>query len=85
MKTIVNGVEITQEITDILSSWYYTDHVDTKTRPELYVQWLSTIQDGLTRQMLQMEDASPSVLKRYLSNLIYLKDELSRFIPDKKK
>jgi hypothetical protein len=84
MKTIVNGVEITPKITEILSEWYYTDHVDTETRPEVYVAWLSSIQDGLTRQMLQMEDTSPATIRRYLSNIIYIKDELTRFIPDKK-
>jgi hypothetical protein len=82
MKTIVNGVEITQKITDVLTQWYDTTESDPETRPEIYVRWLSDVQDSLTRILLDLCKVDQKQIEKCVGRIIYIKDELQCFIPE---
>ena len=81
MKTTVNGVEITPQIAEVLASWYETNDLDPETKPEIYACWLSDVQDCLTRILMDTCKMDNEQVKHCLTAVIYLKDELRRFIP----
>ena len=82
MKTVVNGIEITPQIAEVLASWYRTDSLDPKAKPEIYASWLSGVQDCLTRTLLDIRNVDKKQIKHCLCSVIYVKDELRRFIPE---
>jgi hypothetical protein len=84
-RTIVNGVEISPEITEVLRRWYDYPCIEDM-EPYLYIQWLSDIQDYRTRIWVNRNDDAEdiSTLKDCVNGLIQIKDDLKRFIPQKK-
>jgi hypothetical protein len=84
MKTVVNGVEITPQIAEVLRNWLDESMVE-NTTPFIYVKWLSRIQDYLTRIWVDKDDDEEDIpeLKECMNSLIVIKDELKKIIPEK--
>lgn len=80
VKTMVNGVEITPSMAEVLDKW--TDGLDfADTLPYYYVDKLGKIQDIFCR-MLDNDGDHAETLSA-ISIIIALKDDLRGFIPDK--
>jgi hypothetical protein len=75
MKTTIDGVEITSAMAEVLGEWHET------AGPERYVSYLSDIQDFLCYQLQESEYCQKA--ERLLLHIIYIKDDLKRFIPEK--
>jgi hypothetical protein len=81
MKTQVNGIEITPAIAEVLEKWYGDANSYDETLPFEYVKELSSIQDFLCRMIYDV-DVHPE-LKRAISVIMSIKDDMGMFIPDK--
>jgi hypothetical protein len=81
MKTQVNGIEITSGMAEVLDKWYSTAVSYDDTLPFIYVKELGEIQDFLCRMIYDM-DEKPEI-KRAISIIIDLKDDMKMFIPAK--
>jgi hypothetical protein len=77
MKTQINGVVVTPEMEEVLQKWYEF----AESLPESYVNDLEEIQDFLCT-LLDNCDLYPAV-KSSLFSLIYIKNDLRKFIPRK--
>jgi hypothetical protein len=77
MKTTVDGVEITSGISSVLREWNENTGTNVST-PERYVSYLSDIQDFLCYQLEDSDDCLK--VKQLLLHIIYIKDDLKRFI-----
>jgi hypothetical protein len=77
MKTTVNGVEITSNISEVLREWNENTGTSVST-PERYVSYLSDIQDFLCYLLDDPDDCRN--IKQLLLHIIYIKDDLKRFI-----
>ncbi|MDR0699651.1 MAG: hypothetical protein LBG28_10615 [Tannerella sp.] len=86
MKTVINGVEITSKMSEVLKSWYEDCTSIEDTFPYYFVEHISLIQDYLTGLWLDRDDNDPDVpkLKNYLNTLMFLKSQLKMFIPESK-
>jgi len=84
MKTMIDGIEITPEMVEVLKKWYNTKSPE-DIEPRIYVRWLGKIQDYLTRIWVNMDDDEENVaeFKECVNCLIVIKDDLNRFIPEK--
>jgi len=84
MKTKVEGIEITPKLIEVLEFWYSAEIIE-NTQPYIYVQWLSKIQDYLTRVWVDMSNSDDDIpkLKEYTSMIIQIKDDLIDLIPDR--
>jgi hypothetical protein len=80
MKITINGVAITPEIMKVLSYWYNCQDPN-DIMPRMYVQWLSRVQDYLTRIWVDIDDdeADVSELRACVDSVIQIKDELEKF------
>jgi hypothetical protein len=77
MKTQINGVVVTPEMAEVLQEWYrYAESL-----PEAYVKDLGEIQDLLCTLLDDRE--LYSAVRSSLSALIYIKNDLRKFIPRK--
>jgi hypothetical protein len=74
MTTTLNGIEITSGISEILKKWNENDG------PERYVSYLSDVQDFLCYQLTYVDHCQEA--ERLLSQIIYIKDDLRKFIPE---
>jgi hypothetical protein len=74
MKTTLNGIEITSGMSEVIREWNET------AGPERYVSYLSDIQDFLCYQLTDSEHCREA--GRLLTHIIYIKDDLKRFIPE---
>jgi hypothetical protein len=81
MKTTINNVEITPEIIEILKRWYTHENPEDET-PVMYVKWIGSVQDYLTRVWVDKDDDEDDIpeLKRCVNCLIQIKDDLESFI-----
>ena len=82
MTTIVDGVEITPNITSVLKEWNDTSY-DGEVVPVRYLRYLSTIQDHLTRLLVEMGDMKEDDIKECIGDIIFIKDDIAKFIPEK--
>jgi hypothetical protein len=80
MKTIVNGVVITEEMAEVLKKWYNPSLSETE--PSLYVRGLGNIQDYLIRVWIDIDSDEVATLefKECMSWLLMIKDDLQKFI-----
>jgi hypothetical protein len=83
MKTVIEGIEITPQMINALEHWYDVLPAD-KCWPATYVEWLNDIQDCLTRIMIYGDSPDEKTIKRCLSAIICIKDDLVQFIPQSK-
>jgi hypothetical protein len=85
MKTIINGVEITPQMGEVLHRWFDCELAE-DIQPFVYVKLLARTQDYLTRVWVDKYDDDEDIpeLKEGVSCLLDIKNDLSRFIPDKK-
>ena len=83
-KIMIDGVEITSEIAEVLSEWYGRSNPE-DIIPIMYSNWLGKVQDYLTRVWVDKdEDAEDmSALKECVDMTIQIKDSFSRLIPKK--
>jgi hypothetical protein len=85
MKTTVNGIEITSKMAAVLQDWYDDGRIEDM-KPCVYVEWLCGVQDYLTRIWVDRNDDAEDIpeLKDCIHGLIQIKDDLKKFIPEKK-
>jgi hypothetical protein len=86
MKTIVNGVEITPQMANVLHEWYNGVFFEDMP-PVQYAKKLSKIQDYLTRLLVDNTDNTEEdilELKKCISCLLQIRDDMEMFIPPNK-
>jgi hypothetical protein len=83
VKTIIENVEITPAIAEVLSDWYKRSGPMDDIQPKVYVNWLGKVQDYLSRIWVDMDEdqGDTETLKACLSFVIVIKDNIERFIP----
>lgn len=87
-ETVVNGVVLTPELTDVLLRWQQWSPLDGSV-PEMYLKSLSNIQDFLCELLVEfdgdddMNELYTKQTKRCLTELIIVKKELKLFLPNK--
>jgi hypothetical protein len=69
----------------VLTKWYNTTELDPETGPEIYVRWLSGVQDSLTRILLDLCKVDQKQIEKCVCRIIYIKAELQCFIPESSK
>jgi len=79
----VEGVKLTPEIIDLLKDWQGEDPIN-KSMPEELIGELTDIQDFLCRMLLDGR-ASADDTKFLFATIIFLKDTLRTFIPNREK
>jgi hypothetical protein len=84
MKTIINGVEITPRMADMLQSRYEKYTCIEETFPYVFVDRISGIRDYLTDIRLEKEDGDRDVpkLKYFPEGLMLLKEHMKELIPE---
>ena len=73
MTTQVNGVEITPQITEVLTRWYGNAISREDSRPFYYVKELSILQDFLCRMVYEVDEYSE--FRQMISTVTNLKDD----------
>jgi len=82
MKTIIEGVEITPAIAEILKKWFIFNPNIEDSYPEYYVTELSDMQDYFCRK-LDEDPEELQTIKVMLLFIIALKDDFKQLIPKK--
>jgi hypothetical protein len=81
MKTEINGIEITPEMVEVFDKWYGNAISAEDTLPYGYVKELGKLQEFFCHMIYDI-DEHPE-LKRHISFVTNLKDDLKMFIPEK--
>jgi hypothetical protein len=74
MKTMIEGVEITPTMSNVLKKWYLNAVDADDVLPNVYVQELQEVQDFLCRNLCEYDE-----VKRLINTVINLKDDLKQF------
>ena len=84
MITQINGIEITPNMAEVLNEWY-SDKIVENTQPSIYFEWLSEIQDYLTRDLTDTgyNEKKFPILIECLDTIIQIKDDFKKLIPEK--
>ena len=85
MKTIIEGVEITSAIAEILKKWLIFNPDIEDSYPEYYVMELSEMQDYFCRKLDNTDKDELATIKRMLLIIITLKDDMKQLIPKKER
>ena len=83
MKTIIEGVEITPAIAEILKKWFIFNPNIEDFYPEYYVTELSDMQDYFCRKLDDTDIEELAKIKHMLLIIIALKDDMKLLIPKK--
>ena len=81
----IEGIKFTPEMIDQMKLWYSNPELD-RNAPERFVEMLNNIQDYFCRVIADAShetDISKEIV--LMSNTIFIKDEMTVFIPKRKK
>jgi hypothetical protein len=81
MKTVIEGVEITPQISEILKKWFIFNPRIDESYPEYYALQLGVIQDYLCRK-LDEYDAELEEIRQMLIIIVSMKDDFKQLIPE---
>jgi hypothetical protein len=78
MKNVIDGVEITPEIIEMIKEWAPSSAVDIS-RSEMFVQSLGKVQDFITRSMQDYMGSPKEMndINECLLSIILMKDDLN--------
>lgn len=78
MKNVIDGVEITPEIIEMIKDWAPASDIDISV-PEMHIQSLSKIQDFITRQLDNYCNSPEMMIEiaKHLNSVVIIKDSLT--------